>query len=218
VRPFAQEVLAPGGFWSAVKVDLGYLARVERGAPACLASPSLAGHPYLCLLAPSDLASAGAPSAAELERRAADPSASALERVRAAHNAAVRRLVEGDAGAAESAFEAALRAADACACVAPSQRTWMLYGLGVARLVLGRTDDAFDALRAAREVWPFAIGPDYEERFRRVADEERVDWIDLPALFAAEDPRFRGSALIHDWVHPNRRGNAIIARALAGAL
>jgi len=218
VRPFASEVLEPDGFWSAVKVDLGYLARVERGAAPCLLSPSLAGHPYLCLVAPADLASAGVPGVAELERLAADASASDPERVRNAHNAAVRRLVEGDAVAAAAGLEAALRAADACACVVPSKRTWMLHNLGVARLMLGESDAAFEALLAARKTWPFAISPDYEERFRRVVEDEQVDWIDLPKLFAAADPRFRGSALIHDWVHPNKRGNAVIARALAEKL
>jgi len=218
VRPFASEVLETDGFWSAVKVDFGYLARVQRGEPACILSPSLAGHPYLCLVAPADLSTAKLPGVAELERLAAEASESDLERVRNAHNAAVRRLVEGDAGAAEAEIEAALRAADACACVVPSKRTWMLHNLGVARLMLGHADAAYEALLAARKIWPFAISPDYEERFRRVVEEEQVDWIDLPKLFAAADPRFRGSALLHDWVHPNKLGNAIIARALAEKL
>jgi len=152
---------------------------------------------------------------AELDRRAADASAAPLERVRSAHNAAVRRLVEGDAGAAEAGLEAALAAADACGCVPPSQRAWLHYNLGVARLVAGRADAAFEALRAARATWPFAIGADYEAGFRRVVEQERVEWVDLPALFAAADPQFHGSALMHDWVHPNREGNAVIARALA---
>lgn len=218
VRPFASEVLDPNGFWSAIKVDLGYLARVQRGEPACIHSPSLVGHPYLCLVAPVDLSAAKLPAVSELERLAADPSASEFERVRNAHNAAVRRLVEGDPGAAEAGLETALRAADACACVVPSKRTWILHNLGVARLLLGHSDAAFEALRTARKTWPFAISPDYEERFRRVVEEEQVDWIDLPTLFAAADPRFRGSALIHDWVHPNKLGNTVIARALAEKL
>ena len=218
VRPFASEVLAPDGFWSAAKVDLGYLARVGRGAPACLSSPSLAGHPYLCLVSREDLERNKLPDTAALEQLAAEASAPEAERVRNAHNAAVRRLVEGDAAAAQAGLEAALRAADACDCVVPSKRTWMLHNLGVARLLLGRSDAAFEALRDARATWPFAISPDYQERFRRVVADERVDWIDLPTLFAAADPRFRGSALIHDWVHPNKRGNEVIARALAEKL
>ena len=44
------------------------------------------------------------------------------------------------------------------------------------------------------------------------------EWIDLPSLFREADPRFRGSSLIHDWVHPNAEGNAIIARAIAARL
>lgn len=218
VRPFASEILAPDAFFSSVKTDLGYLERVQRGVPACLGSGSLAGHPYLCLVAASDLRTMGAPATAELDRLAADPTAPEPERVRSAHNAAVRRVVEGDAVAAEAGFQAALAMADACGCIAPSQRTWMEYNLGVARLVLGRLDAAHEALRAARRTWPFAISPDYEARFHRVVDEEDVDWIDLPRLFAAADPVFLGSVLIHDWVHPNAQGNAIIARALAEEL
>jgi lysophospholipase L1-like esterase len=218
VRPFASEVLEADGFWSAVKVDFGYLARVQRGEPACIRSPSLAGHPYLCLVAPADLATANLPGVEELERRAGEASASDLERVRNAHNAAVHRLVEGDAIAAEAGLEAALRAAEACACVAPSKRTWMHHNLGVARLLLDRADAAFEAFRDARKTWPFAISPDYEERFQRVVEQEQVDWIDLPKLFADADPRFRGSALLHDWVHPNKVGNEVIARALADEL
>lgn len=42
--------------------------------------------------------------------------------------------------------------------------------------------------------------------------------IDLPALFAEAEPRYRGSALIHDWVHPSREGNRVIAEALAEVL
>lgn len=76
---------------------------------------------------------------------------------------------------------------------------------------------AMPAMRA-RSVWWFAISPDYEAAFARVVEQERVEWLDLPSLFAAADPRFRGSALMHDWGHPNRAGNAVIARALADAL
>jgi lysophospholipase L1-like esterase len=94
----------------------------------------------------------------------------------------------------------------------------MHHNLGVARLLLDRADAAFEAFRDARKTWPFAISPDYEERFQRVVEQEQVDWIDLPKLFADADPRFRGSALLHDWVHPNKVGNEVIARALADEL
>ena len=39
-----------------------------------------------------------------------------------------------------------------------------------------------------------------------------------PVPDARADPRFRGSALMHDWVHPNARGNDVIARAIARKL
>jgi|GEM_PF-4594108 len=218
VRPFASEVLPADGFWSAVKVEGGYLGRVHRARPACVASPAWAGHPYLCLVTPADLARAALPGVAALEARARDATAPARERVRHAHNGAVRRLAEGDAAAAEAGLAAALAQADACTCVAPAQRAWMLYNLGAARLAAGRRGPALEALHGARAAWPFASGPDYEARLRRVAEEERVERIDLPALFAAADPAFAGSALLHDWVHPNREGNAVIARALAARL
>ena len=62
------------------------------------------------------------------------------------------------------------------------------------------------------------MSPDYEERFDHVVKELDVEWIDLPRLFELADPRFHGSALIHDWVHPNRTGGSIIADAIAKRL
>jgi lysophospholipase L1-like esterase len=214
VRPFAKDVLKPGRFWGVSKIQRGYLARVSAGDAACTAS--LAGHPYLCRLEPSDVIDL--PDRATLERRAADPASEGWMRVRDAHNAGVHLLAEGDPPEAVARIEAALAEAESCACVSPRGHAWMLYNLGVARLQLGRHAAAFEAFETARATWPFAMNPDYEERFHLVVDELEVDWIDLPALFAAADPRFRGSALLHDWVHPNERGNAVIARALAERL
>ena len=39
--------------------------------------------------------------------------------------------------------------------------------------MLGQSDAAFEALRAARKTWPFAISPDYEERFRASSRRSR---------------------------------------------
>jgi lysophospholipase L1-like esterase len=214
VRPFAEDVLKPGRFWGASKIEPGYLARVRSGDAACNAS--LAGHPYLCRLEPSDVIDL--PDRATLERRAADPGAEGSIRVRNAQNAGVHLLAEGDLPAAVDRIERALAEAGSCACVSPRGQAWMLNNLGVARLQLGRHAAAFEAFEAARATWPFAMNPDYAERFHRVTRDLEVDWIDLPARFAAADPRFRGSALLHDWVHPNERGNAVIARALAERL
>lgn len=214
VRPFAEDVLEPEGFWGVSKIERGYLARVHAGRPAC--AVSLAGHPYLCRVVPADLA--GLPDRATLERRARDPAALPRERVRAAHNAAVRVLVEGDVEDALPRLEAALEQAGRCGCVRPRQRARMLYDLGAGRLLAGRREAAFEALAAARATWPFAMNPDYEARFQRVVTELGVEWIDLPRRFAEADPAFRGSALLHDWVHPDPRGNAVIAEALAERL
>jgi len=214
VRPEARLVLRPTDFWGAVRIEPGYLPRVRAGETVC--SNSLAGHPYLCRVVPADLV--GLPNLETLERRATDPAAPEAERVRDAHNAAIHLLAGGDTAEALARIEAALAAADACGCVLPRQRAWMLHNRGAARLQLGRGDAAFESFAQARATWPFAMNPDYDERFLRVVEELQVDWIDLPALFAAADPRFGGSALIHDWVHPNERGNALIARALAEKL
>jgi lysophospholipase L1-like esterase len=216
VRPFPRAQLHRLAWWGATKIEIGYLERVRAGRPAC--GTSLAGHPYLCLIEPSDLVSKGAPDAAELARRAADASLSERERLRSAHNGAVRELVEGDYGKAARMLEAVLAGAESCGCLRPGQRAGVHYSLGIARLVLGEEDAAFESLLEARVAWPFATSPDYLARFHRVVEELDVEWIDLPRLFAEADPRFRGSALIHDWVHPNRAGNAIIARALAARL
>lgn len=212
VRPFAQKVLPESGVWGAVKIEPGYLGRVLAGEPAC--RRSLAGHPYLCRVEPSDLVAAGVPSREALLARSRLAERSRAERVRDLHNAAIHLLVADDAEAAERELAASLAAAEACGCLLPRERSWMLHNLGVARLVQGEDQAAFEAFLAARATWPFAMSPDYEERFDRVVAELDVEWVDLPRLFAEADPRFRGSALMHDWVHPSGRGNAIIARAL----
>ena len=41
---------------------------------------------------------------------------------------------------------------------------------------------------------------------------------DLPEAIEQVDPTFLGAALIHDWVHPNRRCNQIIAKQLASLI
>jgi lysophospholipase L1-like esterase len=216
VRAFAGEVLGPHRFWGVSKTEMSYLGKVKSGRPAC--QRSLAEHPYLCLVIPRDLEARDLADAAELAHLAADPSASEPERLRAAHNGAVRQLVEGDPAGAAQRFASLAARAEECECLPPRQRAWIHYNLGASLLVLGQDEAAFEALLESRRVWPFAMSPDYSERFHRVVDELEVEWIDLPRLFARADPSFRGSALMHDWVHPNARGNGIIARAIASKL
>ncbi len=211
VRPFV--ALKPGGFWSAVKIEMQYLARVHAGTPAC--ERSLDGHPYLCRVIAEDFAASRLPSAEEQARIAADSSLDEYERLRASHNLAVRELALGDPAEAARQLEIVLEAADRCDCFGRRNYSWLHYNLGIARLLDGQEDTAFDALLASRRIWPFAITPEYGERFQRVAEELEVEWVDLPQLFREADPRFHGSALTHDWVHPNPQGNRIIAKAIA---
>ena len=100
----------------------------------------------------------------------------------------------------------------------PHEVAWVNCNLGLVRLIQGRDDDAFVSFRECRRVWPFQMGPDYEEAFDRVVHKHEVESIDLPKIFAETDPKYRGSALFHDWCHPDRRGGAAIVRALAQVL
>jgi lysophospholipase L1-like esterase len=59
------------------------------------------------------------------------------------------------------------------------------------------------------------MSPDYDQVFDKVVDELDVDWIDIPKIFGQADQEYFGSVLIHDWVHPNRAGNRLIAEAIA---
>jgi hypothetical protein len=216
-RPYGENVLQPEGFWSTVKIDVGYLMRAWAGRPACLRR-SFLGHPYLCLVTLGDLQLARLPDPEELSRQAEDPARSERDRLRASHNGAVWKLAEGDAAAALARLEAVAASAAACRCVEPNRLAWVHHNIGVVRLLLGQPDAAFDAMLESRRIWPFAMSPAYAERFDRVVEDFAVEWVDLPRVFAETDPLFRGSALIHDWVHPSERGNAVIAEALARKL
>jgi len=217
VQPYAEQVLRPDRFWITVKIEPGYLVRQRAGRPACFQGP-LEDHPYLCRISSFDLRKAHLPGRHELSRQAADPARSERERLWARHNAAVWRMADGDVAGARTEFEAVAEAAERCGCVEPKQLAWVHYNVGVTRLLQGEREAAFRALVRARATWPFAMSPDYSEAFDRVVRDLDVDWVDGQTLFRQADPEFGGSALIHDWVHPNRRGNAVLARGLAKRL
>ena len=217
VQPYVEQVLRPDRFWGTVKIELGYLVRQRAGKDPCFHRP-LPGHPYLCLVTRRDLERAGLPDPEALARQAADPERSERDRLWAVHNGAVWRFAEGDVAGALAGFEGVAAGAEACDCVEPKHLSWVHHNLGIARLLLGRQEEAFDALVRSRRTWPFAMSPDYGERFDRVVAELDVESVDLQRAFREVDPAFFGSALIHDWVHPNAQGNAVIARALADKL
>jgi hypothetical protein len=142
-----------------------------------------------------------------------------VRRIRLHNNLAVVELAADRLERASQEAESALALVEHCPpCPPPLDHAQLLHTLGVVRWLEGREQEAFAHLWAARKVWPFAMSPDYAGRLAAVVADLDVEWIDLPAAFAAEDPEFGGSRLISDWVHPNARGNALIARAIAEAL
>jgi lysophospholipase L1-like esterase len=208
--------------WSALHVEDGYLLRAWRGEPP--GERPLPGHPYLSMVSKRQLAATlgeqeAAATPARLRARLGDAALPEAERLRAAHDLGVWHLIQGEAEPAARLLDDVVRGAGACGgCVPPRGLAQLHHQRGVALLLLGRRDEAFASFAAGRAAWPFALGADYAERFARVAAQPGVEWIDLPARFAEADPVFRGSALIHDWVHPNARGNRVIAEALAERL
>jgi len=108
------------------------------------------------MLTPDDLSVDGFDNAAALDQAAADPSASEPDRLRAAHNRAVREMIEGSPEAALERFESVAAKAHACGCLQPAQRNLLLYNQGIALLLAGREDAAFEALTEARRAKPHA--------------------------------------------------------------
>jgi lysophospholipase L1-like esterase len=220
-QPTLDKAAAQGRYWCPVYVEGGYLARAQAGGPP--GGNSLAGHPYLSLLTPerlNELAErAGESPLSRVSRLLAMKNNADLpdkDRIRATHNLGVWNLIQGKTEEGTALLETAAGWCDRCEkCPIPADVGQICYSLGIARFLSGEEAEARVILRKARTVFPFAMCPDYEERFDRVVRELGVEWIDLPSLFSDADPRFFGSALLHDWVHPSAEGNRVIAKALA---
>jgi hypothetical protein len=183
----------------------------------------LAEHPYLSLVTTNALSARSARTGesplalvSSLLAAKSDASRSEGDRIRATHNLGVWNLIQGDTGEAILLLEAAAEWCSRCeACPIPADIGQVRYVLGIARFLGGERERALENLLAARAVFPFAMCPDYEARFDRVVADTGVEWIDLPGVFQDADPRYFGSALFHDWVHPNAEGNLLIAEAIA---
>lgn len=209
-------------WWSAVVIEEGYLDP-QRNASACREMQPMANHPYLCIRSIEDFTRRGAfavksgyPNVeALLRKELANPALSAQGRLRALHNLGVWAIVHGKFEEAQMYLGSVITEANRPGVTpSPFGLLWAHYHLGIARFLQG-DDTAWSTLRKSREFWPFAMSPDYDRRFDRVVRDLQVEWIDLPKIFSEADPQFRGSALMHDWVHSNRTGNRLIAEAIA---
>lgn len=223
-RPTFETAFMPNGYWRPTFVPPQYLARALAGeAPP---AGALTGHPYLCVPAWKQVVEsfrrAGVKTRAMIKHMsdtAANEQSPVKSRVLALNNLGVCHLLQGNVdGAVELVEKAIVLSARPEAGISRLARAQLFYTLGIGLLLQGKKQESLAELRRARESVPFAFSPDYEERFDRVVRELGVEWIDLPVLFAEADPRFGGSALIHDWVHPDAKGNRVIAEAIAEAL
>jgi lysophospholipase L1-like esterase len=210
------------GYWCPLYVKRGYIARSLRGEQD---PESFLGHPYLSRVTLADVRSHFQNKPQPLERQILDMERAVASgsfgsaAVKICHNLGIVRLLQGRVEQAVALLRrAAGFAAQPGQSPLPSLRARVHYSLGVALLEQGQRDEALGELLRVRKLWPFGMSPDYEQRFTRVVKELQVEWIDLPAEFAAADPQFGGSSLILDWVHPDARGNRVIAEALARLL
>ncbi len=218
-RPSIANAFSADGYWCPVQVKPGYLKRAHAGSAPD--PDALMGHPYLCRISLEEARTAfqhleilQETTLKRISRTATEEVGDPKGVVRATHNWGVWCLLRGEVEEAGSWFEKALERAARAPGMLPADEGRIHYSLGIVRLMQERDDEAFRHMKSMRERWPFAMSPDYEERFDRVRRELGVEWIDLPLLFAEADPKFRGSTLIHDWVHPNAAGNRVIAEAL----
>ena len=83
-----------------------------------------------------------------------------------------------------------------------------------------------DELRRAHVVFPYFVGAydvsrflslhrAYNRTIREVASEQKVSLVDLAAVFDALETK---TEYFWDTMHPNEKGNAVIARVLAGPI
>ena len=213
-------------WWSATSTEEGYLDP-NRDGPACRQQQPFSAHPYLCLRSVNDfdalknfaLANGYASVRALLIEDASNLELSVVARYRALNNLSVwatinGRLEEGEAYA-EQLLSHANRGDDAPGAFA---LRWAYYNMGIAEFLLGKRDTALTSLKRTRAILPFAMSPAYDRVFDSVVQELDVDWIDIPQIFNQLDQDYYGSAFIHDWVHPNRAGNRLIADAIATRL
>jgi lysophospholipase L1-like esterase len=210
-------------WWSATSTEEGYLDPNRKG-PACRKQQPLQNHPYLCLRSVEDFGALkrfasenGYANVRELlVEDSRNPALPLKARYRALNNLSVWETINGRYREGESYARQIVGSANQ-GNDPPDDLVlrWAYYNLGIVEFLLGKKSAALKSLERHRAVFPFAMSPDYDRVFDKVVDELGVDWIDIPKIFGQADQEYFGSVLIHDWVHPNRAGNRLIADAIA---
>jgi lysophospholipase L1-like esterase len=225
VTPVADKRSSAGGarYWSAVFHTDDYLERVFRGGGPPCDRPFL-NHRYLCLLTPDEILRHVNPQRPDglreheilnkLKARIFTPVSTACGRALRAHNWAVALIAAGRLTDAAAALHDVSKEFDSGGCQSLKQRAQARYTFGILHMLRGERDIAERILWEARKILPYAFSPDYAERFDRVVTDTAAESVDAFGLFREADPQFWGSRLIHDWVHPDPEGNALIAQEL----
>jgi lysophospholipase L1-like esterase len=210
-------------WWSTTSTEEGYLDPNRKG-PACRKQQPLQRHPYLCLRSVSDFGALQKFASkngytnvrALLAEDSKNPDLPFSARYRALNNLSVWETINGRYREGESYAKQIVDSANQGSDPPDDLALrWAYYNLGIAEFLLGEKDAALKSLETHRAIYPFAMSPDYDRVFDKVVHELDVDWIDIPKIFGQADQEYFGSALIHDWVHPNRAGNRLIAEAIA---
>lgn len=116
----------------------------------------------------------------------------------------------------EERFDEALRMVDASLAAEPD-RFWYLWCRGMVLHSMGQSETAREVFREAfeRHPYPERCKPSYRAILRRLAEQHRVEYLDVNDLFhrlAAPDPPVE---LYQDWCHPTAEGHRHIANAIA---